>query len=421
MPPLFFPATPESVHSAPGARSVVLAVALVLGTWLDAAPAVAQEAEPSFAQRAWQATNETTSVGLIPPGERHDGWNGWFTDAWEGSKRIFRDGHTDLMLSLYTYHPPYKYPNRDNQNHYPWGGGVARTLIDEKDNERIVYALAFSDSHYDFQASVGYGWIARWPLFAGLKGGLGYTVFVTTRADSNYIPFPAILPLASLGTDQFMVYGTWIPSTDVLFFFARISLPYGERGPSPADAARAAASFGTPGARNGRFRDNLVYGAGAWVNVDAGGIDTASSDNAWAPVVGYRRFLSEAIALDVSASRSRHTLDYAGAQIGSFDYVPVTLAAQYHLPSFHGLRMYAGAGVTYSRMTDQELPGYSLASVSFSPAIQAGASYAVTEALVLTGGLTVSFPRNELKQGGSGLGTLTLSPVTFSLGVGFAF
>ena len=146
---------------------------LALALSIAAAPATAQDAAPSFTQRALSATNESSPVGLVPPGEREPGWKGWFADAWEGSKRIFRDGHSDLLLPLYTFHPPYKYPNRFQENHYPWGAGFARTLIDAKDNERLVYVLTFSDSHYDFQPFLGYAWIARWPLFAGLKGGLG--------------------------------------------------------------------------------------------------------------------------------------------------------------------------------------------------------------------------------------------------------
>jgi outer membrane protein W len=396
-----------------------LARAAVLGGCLATTAALAQTAEPGWGERFLKSFNETTSVGMIPEAERRDGWKGWFADAWDGSKRIFRDGHTDLMLPLYTFHPPYEYPNRDDQNHYPWGGGIARTWIDGRDNERLLYAMAFSDSHYDFEPAVGYAWIARWPLFGTVKGGLGYTVFVTMRSDANYIPFPAILPLASIGTDRFTLYGTWVPSSDVLFFFARISLPYWDSSPVQKGQTGGGLPLGAAGEQ--RFRPNLVYASAAYVNTDAGGIDTVASDNDLAPMLGYRRFFTENIALDVSASRSRHTLDYGGARIGSFDYVPITVAAQYHLPAYRGLRMYAGVGVTYSRMSDQDLPGYSLSGTSISPAVQAGLSYAVTDAIVLTGGVAASFPRNELKQEGSGLGTLTLSPVTFTIGVGFSF
>lgn len=383
------------------------AAALATACVLQAADVAAQTEEQSWSQRFWRAANESTAVGMLSPEERSEGWRGWFADAWEGSKRIFRDGRTDFLLPFYTFHPPYKFPNRGDQNHYPWGAGIARTWVDEHDNERIVYALALSDSHYDFQPTAGYGWIARWPLVGGVKGGLGYTVFVAMRSDTNYIPFPAILPLASIGTDAFTVYGTWVPSTEVLFFFARASL-------QPAGSSPAA-----PGGR--RARPNFVYASWAYVNTDAAGIETVAADNGAAPLIGYRRFLDEHVAIDISGTRTRHHLDYAGSTIGSFEQMPITLAAQYHLAPVQGLRLFAGLGVAYTRFSEQKMPGYALAGSSVSPAVQAGASFALTDSLQLTGGLQVSFPRTELTQDGAGRGTLTLAPVTFSLGVGWSF
>jgi len=384
-------------------------------------PVMAQDAGPSSTQRALSAMNESSPVGLVPRGERQAGWTGWFADAWEGSKRIFREGHSDLMLPLYTFHPPYKYPNRFDENHYPLGVGFARTVIDEKDNERIVYLLGFSDSHYDFQPVLGYAWMARWPLFAGLKGGLGYTVFLTARADAMYLPFPAALPLASIGTDRVMLYGSWIPSTEVLFFFARISLPFTDGSPPSTTGTASGLPFGAAKGDGGALRANLFYGAGAWVNTDASGIDTVASGNSWAPLVGYRHFVTDKVAFDVSIARSEHSLDLNGARLGTFDLIPVTFAAQYHFPSYRGLRMYAGAGFAYNQLAQRNLPGYTLESSSISPVLQAGAAYPLTDALMLTGGLTVNFPRNRLAQGETTLGTVKLSPVSFSLGLGYAF
>jgi outer membrane protein W len=397
------------------------AVTLAVASCLAAAPAVAQEGEPTWTQRALSAANESTSVGLIAPEQRQPGWKGWFADAWEGSTRIFREGHSDLLLPMYSWHPAFAYPNRFEQNHYSWGVGLARTLIDEKDNERIVYALGFSDSHYDLQATAGYAWIARWPLVAGLKGGLGYTVFMALRSDANYIPFPAILPLASIGTDRVMLYGSWIPFSDVIFFFARISLPFNERGPARGAGTSGVLSTGASDGGGERFRANLIYGAAAYVNTDASGIDTVASTNSWAPVAGYRHMFTEKLAMDLSIARSKHELDLNNARLGTFELIPVSLAAQYHFPSYRGFRMYAGAGVAYNIVTEQDMPGYSLSGTSVSPLLQAGFSFSLTEALVLTGGLTANFTRNQLDQGGDNLGTVQLSPVTFSLGLGYAF
>ena len=382
--------------------------------------AVAQEAEPSWSRRALDAFNESTAVGLIPADQRQPGWQGWFSDAWEGSKRIFRDGSSDLLLPLYSWHPAFAYPNRFDQNEYSLGAGIARTVIDAKDNERIIYALAFSDSHYDFQVMGGYGWVARWPLFGGVKGGLGYTVFVTARSDANYIPFPGILPLASIGTDKVMFYGSWIPFSDVFFFFARISLsPFDDRNVPPEGLA-AAGRQGAGGA--GAMRRNLVYGAAAYLNTDASGIDGVASGNAWAPMVGYRRMFTDTLGVEVSVARSNAmALELNSTALGTFEVVPVTIAGQYHFPAYAGVRMYAGVGAAYTRVTEQQMPGYSLSGTTVSPVLQAGASYAITDSLVLTGGLSVNFMRNQLEQNGTNLGTVQLTPLGFSIGLGLAF
>ena len=68
-----------------------------------------------------------------------------------------------------------------------------------------------------------------------------------------------------------------------------------------------------------------------------------------------------------------------------------------------------------------QMPGYSLSSGSVSPVLQAGANFRLTDAMVLTGGLTVNFTRNQLYQDGALQGTVKLSPVTFGLAVGYAF
>jgi outer membrane protein W len=261
--------------------------------------------------------------------------------------------------------------------------------------------------------------MARWPLYGDLKGGLGYTVFMAVRSDANYIPFPAILPLAGIGTDRLMFYGSWIPFSDVFFVFARISLPSNERGPAPGSGTTSVPGLGTPDDR--QHHANLVYAAAGYVNTDASGIDTVASGNSWAPVVGYRHFVTERLAVDVSVSRSDHSLDFNGARLGTFDLMPVTVAAQYHVPSYRGFRMYAGFGATYSRVSNQQLAGYSLSKTSIAPALRAGVDLAVTDALVLTGGVSVNFTRNQLSQDGTNLGTVQLSPVTFSVGLGFAF
>lgn len=182
------------------------------------APCASQAQQGFFAR-----LNETTPVGVASKSARDEGW---FTGAWDGTKRIAREGNWDLYLSGYAWHMPYKYDkdDRNDQNHNAWGLGLGKALIDERDNERSLYALITKDSHYKPQYMAGYAWVARWGIGGPFKVGAGYTAFVMARADySNYMPFPAALPLVSVGTNRFTLYGTYIPFSDVAYFFGKIS------------------------------------------------------------------------------------------------------------------------------------------------------------------------------------------------------
>jgi outer membrane protein W len=395
-------------------------LALAFGCLLAGA-AQAGDGEPSLTSRALRAFNDTTPVGLLAPAERTAGWTGWFGDLWQGSQRNFKEGDAGLLLPLFTFHPAYKYPNRNDNNNFPYGVGYVRNFVDAKDNERLVYALAFSDSHYDVQPVVGWAWLARWALSGSVKGGLGYTAFVTARADANYVPFPAILPLASIGTDRVTFYGMWIPTTEVLFFFARVTLPQNDGSPPVDVGGKQVGPFGTGPASAGGARTNLLYVGSGWVNTDASGIDSVASGNSSAPLAGYRHFFTDRLAVDVAASRSNHSLDLNNTRLGTVDLLPVSVTALYHVPAYRGFRMYAGAGIAYSRITGQDLPGYSLSRDSFSPVLQAGANFRLSDAMVLTGGMTVNFARHQLYQDGVLQGTVKLYPVTFGLAVGYAF
>lgn len=153
--------------------------------------------------------------------------SGFWERTWDGSKAIWNKGSNDIYLSGLIWHAPYHYDSdrRSELNEAAWGGGFGRTLTDERDNQRSFYAMATQDSHFKPQYMAGYTWMARWPVAdSGVKLGAGYTAFLISREDyGSYVPFPAALPLLSAGTDKFAVFGTYVPFSDVGFFFARFS------------------------------------------------------------------------------------------------------------------------------------------------------------------------------------------------------
>jgi len=91
--------------------------------------------------------------------------------------------------------------------------------------------MAFTDSHYDMQYSGGYIWNRYWSVTKGFKVGLGYSIFLFSRADvANHLPIPALLPCVAMRFGRAELIGFYCPhiSTnipgEVFFITARVSL-----------------------------------------------------------------------------------------------------------------------------------------------------------------------------------------------------
>ncbi len=124
----------------------------------------------------------------------------------------------------------------------------------------------------------------------------------------------------------------------------------------------------------------------------------------------------------------KHTLSSNGAKIGTLKHLPPTLLGQYHLDGLGALRPYVGAGINFTNFSDVKFepavvtalrPNVKRTSVGL--ALQAGFDYA------LGGGWLVNVDVKKLRldtdvtSGGSKVGTFTLDPVLFSVGVGYRF
>ncbi|MCE2970722.1 MAG: hypothetical protein LW847_10995 [Burkholderiales bacterium] len=383
--------------------AAALAAALALSNG-----AAAQESTSSWWSRALTAINDTTPAGLKPVDQRSSGWS-WFTDQWESGKALIAKGQANLLLPAITTHPAGTYDNYYRQNGYPYGAGIGSYFIDDRDNERIVYAMAFSDSHYNIEPLAGYAWVARWPIFGSrLKAGIGYTAFLTARNDTLWLPVPGVLPLISIGTDEASVYVSHVVTQNVTFIFARIS-------------PEAFGSGLSPGAADGTDRRrNLLFAGYGYVNADASGVDNASVNNGAGPVLGYRRYLGDNFALEFSAERSEHDLYLPGAGSGSFRREAYSLAGQYHFPVARRVQLFAGIGVAYERVTQQQFDNASL-SDSWGPVVQGGATVDLTSVLSLTGGIRTGFPRYQTTINGQAGASVLIAPVTFSLALAARF
>jgi palmitoyl transferase len=147
----------------------------------------------------------------------------------------YENGRTGLLLSGYSWHLPSTWTaeRRAELNANAWGAGFVRTTEDEKGDSRSVFLLAFLDSHENIQWNLGYEHSTYWGSRTGLQAGLGYTAMIVQRPDiADGIPFPAILPLASLRYRDGTFFMTYIPSLggginhgSTLYFFGRVLLP----------------------------------------------------------------------------------------------------------------------------------------------------------------------------------------------------
>ena len=154
--------------------------------------------------------------------------------AWNYAGRILDEGDNILYVSGYAYHGRSTYsPEKIAEfNEEAWGAGFGRTLIDRNGNSNSLFALAFLDSHSDIEAQVGYAREWRWQFAEHASVGAGFVAMLVSRSDMfNNIPFPAILPLASIEVHRVALMASYVPKLggdggngDVLYLFGRINL-----------------------------------------------------------------------------------------------------------------------------------------------------------------------------------------------------
>lgn len=223
----------------------------------------------------FSAVVDTTPAGLARSSAERDGsWGGFWEDTKRGSEYIMEEGRTLLVLPTYTNHPRWDWDNKDQENGYPFGMGLARQVIDEHGNERMFFLVNFVDSNYRIEPMVGYSWVARYPIFnTGWHYGAGYLAGITVRGDYYYLPAPLPLPVAKIGNDWFSFYGTFIPFTNVFFFYSSFTFDDVQSRKMPLPAT-------SPWAKNTDF----VYGGYGFTRTDNGEEHSPSrvdSDTSW--------------------------------------------------------------------------------------------------------------------------------------------
>jgi len=157
----------------------------------------------------------------------------WLEYRCTGLKEAWHDVTSDLYLTGYTHHDRHTYSQEqlDSYNEEAWGGGYGISRRNDRGDSFGWYALAFRDSHYKWTKMAGWEWLTYWPATSDYAVGLGYTAFLGSRPDIwGGVPFPGVLPLASVKLGKAEVLGTYIPKVsqgttgngNVGFVFVRI-------------------------------------------------------------------------------------------------------------------------------------------------------------------------------------------------------
>ena len=193
------------------------------GTPETAAPAAAKPAAEPPADKPPAANSEWINCGAM--------WK-WVEYQCVGVKDAWHNGTPILYVTGLTYHDrsTYSQEQLDSYNERSWGGGYGWGRTNGEGDHFGWYGLIFRDSHFKYTKMFGWSAMTYWPKQSDYAFGLGYTVFLGSRPDIyNSIPFPGILPLASVKLSKLELLGTYIPKVsagttgngNVAFVFGR--------------------------------------------------------------------------------------------------------------------------------------------------------------------------------------------------------
>lgn len=215
----------------------------------------AQPAKPVAPQQAQPASKKPAETD-----------KSWFQRVWSPVANAYYNGELEFYLPFKTYHSRNTYSQEqiDSYQENPLGFGIGRGLYNEKGNWEGVFAMAFQDSHFKPSYTGGYEWKAIWRPAEDVRLGLGYLAGLMSRSDIlSYVPFPIVLPVASVAYKNFSLEGTYVPpggqnGGNVLFIWAKwelgktgeaIGTPAQPAAPAPTELANTSFGISTPVSR----------------------------------------------------------------------------------------------------------------------------------------------------------------------------
>lgn len=91
----------------------------------------------------------------------------WWTSLTDDITQTWQEPeHYDFYLPFLSWHARFMYDKEktDKYNEMPWGAGLGMSRFNEDGNWSALFAMAFKDSHNEWQPAMGYGWEKGWYL-----------------------------------------------------------------------------------------------------------------------------------------------------------------------------------------------------------------------------------------------------------------
>ena len=120
----------------------------------------------------------------------------------------------DVYLSGYAHHDRDTYTKAQlrKMNETTWGGGLGRTIRNGRGNDESLYLIGMRDSHGRAQWMAGYVYQWVFPVSKKIEVGVGLTALLIRKHDwFDGRPFPAILPVASIGPGNTKLVASYVP------------------------------------------------------------------------------------------------------------------------------------------------------------------------------------------------------------------
>jgi outer membrane protein len=153
-------------------------------------------------------------------------------------------------------------------------------------------------------------------------------------------------------------------------------------------------------------------------------------DDKTIPEVDISYFFNKNIAAELILTVPQKQHVYSnGSDLGTFKHLPPTLTIQYHFTDFTGFKPYVGAGLNFTRISNEALssagaggtPNITLSQNRFGAALQAGVDIPLTKQMSLNLDVKKVYLDTHVYVSGVDHGTLKLDPVLVGVGIGYRF